>query len=255
MIAMQARRPLVAGNWKMHKTIGEAVGFVREFAALGADLDAVDAVICPPFTALAATRDAIGTMRLGLGAQTMWDLDAGPYTGEISPEMVVDCGATWVILGHSERRASSGETDEDVQRKVGAALRFGLTPIVCVGESASDHAAGRTNQHVVAQARAAFEDIAPADVARCVVGYEPIWAIGSGAADNPKNANAVMGAIRAAVSGLERARLLYGGSVKPENIASFIAQPNIDGALVGTASLDPRSFAALLANANATVAL
>jgi triosephosphate isomerase len=161
---------------------------------------------------------AIGTLPLGLGAQTMWDLDAGPYTGEISPEMIVDCGATWVILGHSERRATSGETDEDVQRKLEAALRFGLTPIVCVGA------------------------------------YEPIWAIGSGIPDDPESANAVMGAIRASVDGLAGARLLYGGSVKPENIGRFVAQPNIDGALVGTASLDPRSFAALLANANAAVA-
>jgi triosephosphate isomerase len=238
----------------MHKTIGEATTFVRDFAALSPDLDHVDAVICPPFTALAATRSAIGTLPLGLGAQTMWDLDAGPYTGEISPEMIVDCGATWVILGHSERRATSGETDEDVQRKLEAALRFGLTPIVCVGESAADHAAGRANDHVVGQTRAAFADIAPEDARRCVVAYEPIWAIGSGTPDNPASANAVMGAIRASVDGLGGARLLYGGSVKPENIGAFVAQRNIDGALVGTASLDPRSFAALLANAGATVA-
>jgi len=252
---MGARRPLVAGNWKMHKTIGEATAFVREFAVLAPDFEHVDALVCPPFTALAATHAAIGTLPLGLGAQTMWDLDAGPYTGEISPEMIVDCGARWVILGHSERRATSGETDEDVQRKLEAALRFGLTPIVCVGESATDHAAGRAHDHVVAQTRAAFADIAPADAARCVVAYEPIWAIGSGTPDNPESANAVMGAIRAAVDGLQEARLLYGGSVKPENIAGFVAQPNIDGGLVGTASLDPRSFAALIANANAAVAL
>jgi triosephosphate isomerase len=249
-----AQRPLVAGNWKMHKTIGEATSFVREFAAMSPDFEHVDALVCPPFTALAATHAAIGTLPLGLGAQTMWDLDAGPYTGEISPEMIVDCGATWVILGHSERRATSGETDEDVQRKLEAALRFGLTPIVCVGESATDHAAGRAHDHVVGQTRAAFADIAPADAKRCVVAYEPIWAIGSGIPDDPESANAVMGAIRASVDGLAGARLLYGGSVKPENIGRFVAQPNIDGALVGTASLDPRSFAALLANANAAVA-
>jgi triosephosphate isomerase len=250
---MGLRRPLVAGNWKMHKTIGESTAFVAEFAALSPDLEHVDALICPPFTALVATNLAIGALPLGLGAQTMWDLDAGPYTGEISPEMIVDCGATWVILGHSERRATAGETDEDVQRKVEAALRFGLTPIVCVGESAVDHASGRTNAHVVAQTRAAFADIPPEDVARCVVGYEPIWAIGSGIPDDPASADAVMGAIRNAVPGLAGARLLYGGSVKPDNIGGFVAQPNIDGALVGTASLDPRSFAALIANANTAV--
>jgi len=251
---MGARRPLVAGNWKMHKTIGEATAFVREFAVLAPDFEHVDAVVCPPFTALAATHAAIGTLPLGLGAQTMWDLDAGPYTGEISPEMIVDCGATWVILGHSERRATSGETDDDVQRKVEAALRFELTPIVCVGESALDHAAGRADVHVVGQTRAAFADIAPSDVARCVVAYEPIWAIGSGTPDTPSSANAVMRAIRGSVAGLERARILYGGSVKPENIGAFVGQSDIDGALVGSASLDPRSFAALLANASAAVA-
>jgi triosephosphate isomerase len=250
---MHAHRPLVAGNWKMHKTIGESTAFVRAFAALDPDLDHVDAVICPPFTALAATHAAIGTLALGLGAQTMWDLDAGPYTGEVSPGMIVDCGATWVILGHSERRATAGETDEDVQRKVEAALRFGLTPIVCVGESANDHAAGRADQHVVAQTRAAFAGVAPHEVGRCVVAYEPIWAIGSGMPDSPASANAVMRAIRGSVNGLDRARLLYGGRVKPENIATFVAQPHIDGALVGTASLDPRSFAALLANASTAV--
>ncbi len=183
----------------------------------------------------------------------MWDLDAGPYTGEISPDMIVDCGATWVILGHSERRATCGETDDDVQRKVEAALRIGLTPIVCVGETANDHAAGRADQHVVGQTRAAFAGIAAHDVARCVVAYEPIWAIGSGMPDSPESANAVMRAIRGSVGGLDGARLLYGGSVKPDNIATFVAQPHIDGALVGTASLQPRSFAALLANASAAV--
>ena len=237
----------------MHKTIDEATEFVREFATLAPDLDHVDAIICPPFTALAATHAAIGSLPLGLGAQTMWDLDAGPYTGEISPEMIVDCGATWVILGHSERRATSGETDEDVQRKLEAALRIGLVPIVCVGESAADHAAGRAHDHVVAQTRAAFADIAPADARRCVVAYEPIWAIGSGTPDSPAGANGVMAAIRASVDGLQDARLLYGGSVKPENISAFVAQPHIDGALVGTASLEARSFAALLANASSAV--
>jgi triosephosphate isomerase len=156
-----------------------------------------------------------------------------------------------VILGHSERRATSGETDDDVQRKVEAALRFGLTPIVCVGESALDHAAGRADVHVVGQTRAAFADIAPHDVARCVVAYEPIWAIGSGTPDTPPNANAVMHAIRRSVAGLQHARILYGGSVKPENIGAFVGQPDIDGALVGSASLDARSFAALIVNASA----
>jgi triosephosphate isomerase len=238
----------------MHKTIGAATAFVRAFAALEPDLAHVDALIAPPFTALAATHAAIGSLPIGLAAQTMWYLDEGPYTGEIAPGMIVDCGASWVILGHSERRMLCAETDEGVRRKVDAALRFGLKPIVAVGENAAEHAAGRAHERVVSQIRAALADLDAGDVARCVVAYEPIWAIGSGTADHPESANDVMGTIRAAVDGLADVRMLYGGSVKPDNIAAFLAQPNIDGALVGSASLDPASFAALLANASAAVA-
>jgi triosephosphate isomerase len=250
---MGRRRPLIAGNWKMHKTIGEATSFVHAFADLAPDLGRVDVLIFPPFTALAATRAALGSLPVGLGAQTMWYLEAGPYTGEIAPEMILDCGATWVLIGHSERRQFCGETDADVRRKVDAALQVGLTPIVAVGESASDHAAGRAREFVTGQTRAAFDGLDAASVARCVVAYEPVWAIGSGTADNPAGANAIMGAIRASVDGLDDARLLYGGSVKPENIGAFLAQPNIDGALVGGASLDPRSLAKLVANAKIPV--
>jgi triosephosphate isomerase len=159
-----------------------------------------------------------------------------------------------VILGHSERRALCGETDDGVRRKVDAALRFGITPIVAVGESAEEHRAGRAHARVVEQTRAAFADLAPDEVAKCVVAYEPIWAIGSGSPEDPSSANDVMHAIRTALDGLEHARLLYGGSVKPNNIGEFLAQPDIDGALVGSASLDPASFAQLIANARGTVA-
>ena len=251
---MESRRPLVVGNWKMYKTIGEATAFVRALIALAPDFAHVDAVVAPPATALAATRAAVGDVPLGVGAQTMWYLNDGPYTGEIAPGMIADCGATWVIVGHSERRSMCGETDEGVRRKVAAALQFGLTPIVAVGETASEHAAGRAHERVVEQTRAAFNGVDPVDVVRCVVAYEPIWAIGSGTADNPASANDVMGAIRSSVNGLTAARLLYGGSVKAENIGAFVAQPNIDGALVGSASLQPQSFAALLASVNARVA-
>jgi triosephosphate isomerase len=237
----------------MHKTIGEATSFVHALADLTPDFARVEVVLFPPFTALAATHAAIGDLPIGLGAQTMWYLEQGPYTGEIAPEMILDCGATWVLIGHSERRQFCGETDTDVRRKVDAALAVGLTPVVCVGESAIDHAAGRASEFVVAQARAAFADLDAAGVARCLVAYEPVWAIGSGNADNPASANRIMGAIRAAVDGLDDARLLYGGSVKPENIGAFVAQPNIDGALVGSASLDPRSLAALVINAKIPV--
>jgi triosephosphate isomerase len=246
---VHAARALVAGNWKMYHTIAEAVAFVDDLFALAPEVGAVDAVIFPPFTALRAVADALQGRALQIGGQTMSDLDCGALTGEIGPPMLLDAGATWVILGHSERRALCGETDEAVNRKVHAALRHGLTPIVAVGESAADHAAGRAHAHVVAQIRAAFAGVAPENVARCVAAYEPIWAIGSGSPDSPAGANDVMGAIRGAVPGLERTRILYGGSVKPDNIGAFVAQPHIDGALVGGASLEPRSFAALLANA------
>ena len=249
---MFADRPLVAGNWKMHKIVAEATAFVREALALKPDLDAVDAVIFPPFTALSAAGEALTGSRIQLGAQTMSDAESGAFTGEISPLMLLDCGARWVILGHSERRAYNGETDAAVNRKVKTALRLGITPIVAVGESADDHAAGRAHAHCMAQATAALDGLTPADVARCVVAYEPIWAIGTGQSDTPAGANDVMAQIRGCVAGLERTRILYGGSVKPDNIGAFVAQPHIDGALVGGASLDPYSFCELIANARAS---
>lgn len=248
------QRPLVAGNWKMHKTIPEAVAFVRELLALAPDFTHADAVLFPPFTALKAVGDALGSSPIGVGGQTMWYAESGAYTGEISPRMLLDCGAGWVILGHSERRAYCGETDEAVNLKVKSALANGIVPIVAVGESAEDHAAGRTHAHVVRQTRAAFDGVAEADVERCIVAYEPIWAIGTGNNDSPAGADAVMGEIRASVAGLENARILYGGSVKPDNIAAFAARTHCNGGLVGGASLDPASFAALIAAAGATVA-
>jgi triosephosphate isomerase len=251
---MHSERALVAGNWKMHKTVAESTAFVRDLLALRPDLEAVDAVVFPAFTALWEVGEALSGSRLGLGAQTMCDCDTGAYTGEISPLMLLDCGARWVILGHSERRAYNGETDAAINRKVHAALRVGITPIVAVGESAEDHAAGRTHAHVIAQTTAAFDGVTAADVARCVVAYEPIWAIGSGLSDSPEAASDVMAQIRGAVAGLDQTRILYGGSVKPDNIGAFVAQPHIDGALVGGASLLAQSFADLIANARANAA-
>ena len=204
---MFAARPLVAGNWKMNKIVAETTAFVREALAIGPDLDAVDAVIFPPFTALSAAGEALTGSRLGLGGQTMSDEESGAFTGEISPLMLLDCGARWVILGHSERRAHNGETDAGVNRKVHTALRLGITPIVAVGESAADHAAGRTHAHVTAQATAAFDGVTPDDVARCVVAYEPIWAIGTGLSDSPDGANDVMAKIRGSVAGVANARI------------------------------------------------
>ncbi len=237
------RRPLIAGNWKMHKTAAEARALVHELCT-GVPEDHVDVVIAPPFTALWGVHDELSDRgsRIALAAQTMHESDHGPYTGEISAPMLREIGVTYVILGHSERRAACGETDAGVNRKVRAALAHGLTPIVAVGESELEHARHLTVAIVTRQARAAFEGVAPADVARCVVAYEPIWAIGTGLFDSPENANAVIGAIRGSVEGLSGARLLYGGSMKSDNAAALMAQPNIDGGLVGGASLQAATF-------------
>jgi triosephosphate isomerase len=246
---MPNRKTLVVGNWKMHKAPDDAVRFVHELRALAPELTYADAVICPPFVALAAVAAALDGSTVGLGAQTMHWAQSGAFTGEISPTMLAACGVGWVILGHSERRALAGETDLSINRKITAALDHGLTPIVAVGETHEEHSAGLARDRVVAQTRAAFAGLAADDVGRCVVAYEPIWAIGTGNIDDPHDANTIMGEIRGAVAGLQRARLLYGGSVKPDNIAALVEQEHIDGALVGGASLDPASFAALLRNA------
>ena len=237
----------------MHKTVPEAIRFCRELLALGLDLAGTDAVIAPPFTALHAVALALEGSAIAVGAQTMHWAEAGAHTGEISPPMVRDAGASFVILGHSERRAQ-GEDDHDVNRKIRAALAHGITPIVAVGENTAEHAAGETLTRVVAQTRAAFANISGAEIRHCVVAYEPIWAIGSGIAEHPAGANATMAAIRAAVPGLDEARILYGGSVKANNIAALIAQPHIDGALVGGASLETTSFAAIVHGAHKVIA-
>jgi triosephosphate isomerase len=242
-------KPLIVGNWKMNKTIAEARAFVDDLRARPLPLDAVDAVIAPPFTAVCALRDALAGTAIGLGAQNVGWAESGAFTGEISPAMLVECGVQWVVIGHSERRAMFGEFDERVNEKARAALRHGMTPIVAVGETLEEHAAGRAREKVCAQVRAAFDGFSAEDVARCVVAYEPIWAIGTGKADTPSEADAIMGAIRTAIDGLADCRLIYGGSMKPDNVTAFLRQPNIDGGLVGGASLDPASFAALLEGA------
>ncbi len=251
---MPLRKPLIAGNWKMHKTVDQTIAFVRDVRARPLPLGEVDAVICPPFTALAAAREALAGSGIGLGAQNVCWADAGAFTGEIAPPMLVELGVGWVVIGHSERRALFGELDERVNEKVRAALAHGITPIVAVGETAQEHAAGRADARVREQLTRAFAGIPAADAARCVVAYEPIWAIGTGNADSPPGADAVMARARAAVPGLHGVRMLYGGSMKPGNVAAFLAEPNIDGGLVGGASLDPASFAALLEGARKGVA-
>ncbi len=240
------RRPLIAGNWKMNKTAAEARAFIADLRARTLPLDDVDALLCPPFTALSAAQDALAGSRIALGAQNMSWAGSGAFTGEISHGMLTEFGVTYVLLGHSERRAMFGEIDERVNEKVEKALEHGLIPIVAVGETAQEHAAGIAVRRVRDQVTVAFAGIPLEGVAKCIVAYEPIWAIGTGTADSPHDANALMGEIRNCSPALADVRLLYGGSMKPDNVAAFLAQPNIDGGLVGGASLDPSHFAALL---------
>jgi len=244
------RRPLIAGNWKMHKTVAETRALLRELRA--AELPhGVQVVVAPPFTALFAAREELRGCAIELGAQTMHYANDGPFTGEISPVMLREFGVACVILGHSERRAYYSENDEDINLKVRAALAHGITPIVAVGETAAEHERGETIGKVTFQARAAFAGLAAAEVFKCVVAYEPIWAIGTGRNDEPESANAVIAEIRAAVDGLQEARILYGGSMKPDNAPALMAQPQIDGGLVGGASLRVESFLAIVEAARA----
>ena len=244
------RRPLIAGNWKMHKTVAETRAFIAELLAANLP-EEIDLVVAPPFTALGAAHEALAESTVALGAQTMHEGAQGPFTGEISPVMLLELGVTYVILGHSERRLLFGESDAWVNSRVRSAIAHGITPIVAVGESEAEHAAGIVRARVVAQTVAAFAGVAAADAARCVVAYEPIWAIGTGLVDSPEGANAVIGEIRACVRGLEDARLLYGGSMKGDNAGALMAQPNIDGGLVGGASLAVPSFLAIVEAARA----
>jgi triosephosphate isomerase len=243
------RRPLIAGNWKMHKTVAETRALLRELRA--AELPhGVQVVAAPPFTALFAAHEELRGSPIELGAQTMHQADSGPFTGEISPVMLRELGVAWVILGHSERRAYCNENDDDIALKVRAALAHGITPIVAVGETATEHERNETIGKVTFQIRAAFAVVPAGDVAKCVVAYEPIWAIGTGVNDEPESANAVIAEIRSAVDGLQGARILYGGSMKPDNASALMAQPEIDGGLVGGASLSAKSFLAIVAAAH-----
>ncbi|MDQ2872530.1 MAG: triose-phosphate isomerase [Candidatus Eremiobacteraeota bacterium] len=241
-------RQVVAGNWKMHKTTDEAIAFVDAFLPLLPSVPAtVDIVLCPPFTALdAVCRRLRGHDRVSVGAQSMSWAQNGAFTGEISPPMLTDLGVRYVILGHSERREFFNESDGDVRRKVAAALTNGLTPIVAVGETLAEREAGVADDRVVAQTGAALDGLGTDAIAKIVLAYEPIWAIGTGRNCNAGDADAVMRAIRTSVRGLDCVPILYGGSVKSGNVREYMQQPNIDGGLVGGASLDPNDFAALL---------
>jgi triosephosphate isomerase len=246
------RKPFIAGNWKMYKTIDEAVALVR---ALRAELDGIagcDVAICPPFTALAAVREALAGSTIGLGAQNVHWEEEGAFTGDISPLMLkglCDC----VIIGHSERRNVFGESDEWVNKKLHAALAHDLKPILCVGENLEQNQAGETETFVGGQVRAAFAEITAEQARIVTVAYEPIWAIGTGVPATGEGANVIIGsAVRGTLARLygddvaQSIRIQYGGSVKPGNIVEFMSQPEIDGALVGGASLKATDFTAIV---------
>src|SRR5688572_6738049 len=244
------RPPLIAGNWKMNGTASESDALARGIRRGLEERppDGVEVLVCPHYLALERVRAVLDGSTVRLGAQDVHWEPKGAFTGEISPTMLRDAGCTHVILGHSERRHIMGESNEQVNRKLKAALANGLTPIVCVGELLEERTAGDTRQVVERQAQKAFEGVAAADAARAVLAYEPVWAIGTGRTATPSQAQEThrflrntMGRI-AGTEAAERIRILYGGSVKPDNIRDLMQQPDVDGALVGGASLDAASF-------------
>ena len=254
------RTPMMAGNWKMNKTIAEATALAQAIVAAVGTEDSVERVICPPFVALPAVAAAVAGSGIGVGAQNMHWENSGAYTGEVSAPMLQGV-AGYVIIGHSERRQFFAETDATVNRKVHAALAAGLTPIVCVGESLEQNEAGETHAFVGGQVKAALADIDADQAQRLVVAYEPIWAIGTGRAATAEQAQAICGAtVRSALADLYGAqvagniRVLYGGSTNAKNIAEIMAQPDIDGALIGGAALQADSYAAMVRTTAATYA-
>ena len=246
------RKPIIAGNWKMYKTLSEAKQFAEEVKGLAPDSVKVDTVICAPALFLEQLTQSLSGSAVHVGAQTMHFENEGAFTGEVSPVQLADLGVEYVILGHSERRQYFNETDEAINKKVLAAFAHSLTPIVCVGESLEEREAGNTSSKVEEQVERALVGLSENQVKQTVIAYEPIWAIGTGKTATSENANEVCGAIRSKVESLfgqdvsEAVRIQYGGSVKPENIEELLTMKHIDGALVGGASLQSASFLKLL---------
>jgi triosephosphate isomerase (TIM) len=246
------RKPLMAGNWKMNNTHLEAIALVQKlaFSLTGKDFDATEVVVLPPFTALRSVQTLVAgdKLRIRYGAQDLSPHDRGAYTGDVSGPMLAKLGCAYVVVGHSERRRYHGEDDAIVNAKAQAALRCGITPIVCVGEDLAVREAGEQMPYVLAQLDAALAGIGAQQLAGLVVAYEPVWAIGTGQVARPEDAHEVCQGIRERVSAVHGhdvaagMRILYGGSVKADNIAAIMAQPAIDGALVGGASLDAGEF-------------
>jgi len=245
------RRPILAANWKMHKSVAESVAFAKDFAPRVAGARDVDVVIAPPFTALAALGGALAGSAVALAAQNVYFEEQGAFTGEIAPGMLRELGCGYAIIGHSERRTVFGESSELVARKAEALLGHGIRPIVCVGESLAEREAGRTLDVIRRQLAESLARIPAGRAAEVVVAYEPIWAIGTGRTATPAMAQEVHAQVRAELRARfaeagDAIRIQYGGSVKPDNVRELMAQPDIDGALVGGASLDPDGFARIV---------
>src|SRR3989338_836920 len=249
------RRLIIAGNWKMNKTVEEAVsiaiGLKRKFYTFSE----ADIVICPPFTALSKVNEALVDSSIMLGGQDVYWEEEGAFTGEISPGMLKDAGCMYVIIGHSERRILFGESDEEVNNKLKVVLTYGMVPIMCIGERLEERDNGMTFEIIEKQLTRGLKNIAKEEIMRLVIAYEPVWAIGTGRTATPQQAEEAHKFIREFIEKSfdkevsSKVRILYGGSVKPENIANLIAQEDIDGSLVGGASLDVNSFSEIVQNA------
>ena len=248
---MSVRKPILAANWKLHKTVPESVAFAEKFLPLVDGYDAAEAVLAPPFTALDALGRALSGSSVSLAAQNVNPAAKGAFTGEVAPAMLADLGCAYAIVGHSERRALYGESSAFVARKAAALLEHGIRPIVCVGETLPQREGGRALEVVREQLTASLAEVPAGRAAEVVVAYEPVWAIGTGRTATPEIAQEVHGFLRELLRARfgdagDTIRIQYGGSVKPENVDDLMAQPDIDGALVGGASLDPESFARIV---------
>jgi triosephosphate isomerase (TIM) len=243
------RTPLIVANWKLYKTVRETLAFVSKFISLTGRVYDKDIVLCPPFTALYSAGKELSAGTVKLGAQNLFYEEKGAFTGEISPEMLKEVGCSYVIIGHSERRKYFSETDKTINLKIKKAEAYGLTPVICIGEGEEERDKGKTREVLSFQMNEALIGFTASQVEKFVIAYEPIWAIGTGKIEKPEQTSEVIEYLRNLLSSqygysvASKVRFLYGGSVKPENSASFLSQKEIDGLLVGGASLDPESFA------------
>jgi triosephosphate isomerase (TIM) len=249
-----SRTPFIAGNWKMNKTVAEAEAFIQALLPKVGAIDDVEIVICPPYTALQAMVDSARGSSVQVYAQNMHEADTGAYTGEVSAPMLTELDVQGVILGHSERRQYYGETDRALQQKVPRAIEAGLVPILCVGETEEERERGDTERKLRHQVQEGLEKVPKDLLPTVVVAYEPIWAIGTGLVATPEQAQEAVAFVRALVEDQDKAageavRVLYGGSLKPDNAPELLALPDVDGALIGGASLDPGSFASVVETA------